>query len=126
MLAKDGQADAQAQSGAAARSLRGKEGIEKPRQYLATDPDAIILKCRHDALAHAGKPDTESAEFANFTYRLLRVGDKVQEQLCQLACIAENRRQIGLRNKINGDTVGAQRMLMKLQAALHEFAQLHA
>ena len=66
------------------------------------------------------------AVIAHLADGLLCVGNQIQEDLSQLAGVAHDGRQIGLGHEIHGDAVRAQRVLMKLQAALNQLAQVHA
>ena len=62
---------------------------------------------------------------ADFADGLLGVDDEVQENLRQLAGIAEDGGQIGFGREVYGDVIAAQGMLVELQAALNQVAHLH-
>ncbi len=74
----------------------------------------------------AADADAQRAVIANFADGLLGIGDQVEENLRQLAGIAENGGQVRAWARNHGNAIGAQRMLVELQAALDQIAQVHA
>src|SRR5579872_483192 len=126
MFAKNRQANAQAQARTAAGPLRGEERIKNFRQYLRPNPSAIILKSGHDTLGGAAYTDAKGPVIANLANGLLGVSDQVEKNLSQLAGVAQDERKVGWGGKINCDAIGAQRMFVKLQAALDQFTQIEA
>ena len=68
----------------------------------------------------------KDAVIANLADGLFGVGDQVQEDLSQLAGVAKHGGKIGLGHEVHGNAIGAQRVLVKLQAALDEIAQMQA
>ena len=126
MFAKDRQTNTQTQPGAATGSLGGEEGIKNLGQYLTGDSGSIVLKRGDDALRRARDTNAQRAMIAKLSNGLLGIGDQVQEDLSELARVAENQREIRGSREIHGDAIGAERMFMKLQAALDEFTQIEA
>ena len=108
MLAKNGQANAQAQARAAAGPLRGEERIKNLGKNVTPNPRAIILKSGHDAVGDAADTDAEGSVIANLSNGLLGVGDQVEENLSELAGVAEDERKIGRSRKIYRDAVRTQ------------------
>ena len=126
MFAKNRQANAQAQTGTATGALCGEEGIKNLRQNLSSNTRAIILKSGHDTIGSAADPDAKGAMITSLSNGLLGIGDQVEEHLSELAGVAEDERNIGLSGKIDRNAIRAQRMFVKLQAALNQFAQIEA
>src|SRR5207253_8439607 len=126
MLAKNGEANAKAQPRAAAGPLSGEEGIKNLRQYLRPNPRTIILKRGRHTLGGAADADAKGPVITNLSNGLLGVSNQVQENLSELAGVAQDERKIGRGGKVNRDAIRAQRMFVELQATLNQFAQIEA
>jgi len=120
MLANDGHADAEAESGAASGALRGVERIEDAWERFRANADAIILNSDSDAIGSARKADLNAAGVADFADRLLRIGDQIQKNLDELVRVADDGGKSGLGMKIDFDAVAAERVLMQLESSLEE------
>src|ERR1700730_302702 len=122
MFAKNRQANAQAQTGTATGAFCGEEGIKDLRQNLSSNTRAIILKSGDDTIGSPADPDAKGAIITSLSNGLLGIRDQVEEHLGELAGIAEDEGNVGLSGKIDGNAIRAQRMFVKLQAALNQFA----
>jgi hypothetical protein len=120
MLANDRHADAESETGAASRALRGVERVEDARKSFGADANAIILDRDRDAVSGLSEADLDAARLADFANGLFGVGDQIQKNLNELIGVADNTRETGLRAKIHFDAVAAQRMFVELEGTLDE------
>src|SRR4029077_9170205 len=126
MFTQNRQANAEAQTGAAAGTLGGEEGIKNLGENVTPNPGAIVLKGGHDTVGGTADTDTNGPMIANLSNGLLGVSDNVQENLGELASVAQNQWKIGSGGKINRDAIRAQGMFVKLESALNQFTQVEA
>src|SRR5579862_3634784 len=91
---EDGQADAQAQTSAAAGALGREKGVEDPRQYLMGNAGAIILERGQHVVTGAADADAEHALVANLSDRLLRIDDQIEKDLSELASVSQDQRKV--------------------------------
>src|SRR5690348_1298032 len=126
MFAKNRQANAEAQTGSAARPFGGEERIEDLRQNFTAYARAIILESGDHTICGAADANAKRAVIANFANGLLGIGDEVQENLGELAGVPQDEGKVRRSGEIHGDAVGAQGVFMKLQAALDQFTQIEA
>src|SRR5207249_11824624 len=124
VLANDRHANAQAQAGASAGTLGGVERIKQPRQRLGKNADAVVLYRERNVAADSPDAQLNAAALANFANGLLGIADQVQENLNKLIGIANYRRQVRLRLEIDLHIVAAQRVILQLQSALDQSADM--
>src|SRR5690242_21936470 len=115
MFPKNCQANAQAQTSAAARPLGSEEGIKNLRENLWANAGAIILKSSHHAVRGAAYTYAQRPVITNLSNGLFGIGNQVQENLSELTGVAQDERKVGRTGKINGDAIRTQRMFVKLQ-----------
>src|ERR1700730_2390804 len=120
MLAHNGHADAESQTGSAARAFGGVEGVKEPRQSLGKNTDAVVRCATGNMPANAANAKLNAAGLANFADSVFSVTNEVEEDLNELIGVADNRRKIGLTLKIYLDVIAAEGMLVQLQRAFDE------
>src|ERR1700676_849636 len=124
VLANDGQADAETEAGAPAGALGGVKGIEKARDGIGTNANAVVLEGDGDARAYASKTNLDAARFTDFADGLLGVGDQIEKDLNELVGVGNDSWKIGLRTEIHFDVISAERVFMQLEGAVYDAIEI--
>lgn len=114
VLADNGQADAEAEAGAAAGTLGGVKRIEQAGDGIRRKPHAVILESSGKTRALARKTNLDSSRIADFANGLFSVGDEIQKNLDELIGVPDDLRKIRLGTKFDFDIISAQGMLVEL------------
>jgi len=120
MLADDGHADAETQTGAAPGALGGEEGVENLGEDFRPDAGAVVLNGGENTRAFLAKANLDAAGRANFADGLFGVADQIEEHLDELVGIADGRGNTGSGMEVDLNGVAAKRMLVELQSAIND------
>jgi len=125
VLAEDGFADTQAQSGAAAGTLGGEKGVEDVGKTFVGDSRSVVLKDDPDGVGLAAEPYADRSFFAGLANGLVGVQKQIQKYLHELIGISHHGGDRGIGQEIDRDIALAQWIRLDLNGTLYEFIQVH-